>query len=55
MLEDIRKHPELKPRPEFVEMTREEQMKYLWEQNAIKMKLNPERYFKTLESSLMNP
>lgn len=31
MLEDILKHPELKPTPEYIEMTREEQMKWSWQ------------------------
>jgi hypothetical protein len=31
MVENMRKYPELKATPEYLEMTREEQMKWIWE------------------------
>jgi hypothetical protein len=52
---DIRKHSELKPTPEFFEMTREEQMKWHWTKLKKMMEINPDLYFKNVESGLMMP
>lgn len=54
-IDDVRKYPELQPTPEFVEMTRLEQMKYLWERHAIRMKIDPKRYLYDSESSITYP
>ena len=55
MIEDIKKHPELQAQPQFLEMTREEQMKWIWQLKKNQMKINPERYFYQIESSLHMP
>jgi hypothetical protein len=54
MLENLRKHPELKPTPYFLEMTREEQMKWMWELHEKQMKIDPELYF-NIEAGLTMP
>lgn len=55
MVEDARNNPDTLPTPEFIEMTREEQMKWHWERHNKMMKINPDRYFKKIESGLTMP
>lgn len=55
LIEHMRKHPELVASPEFIEMTREEQMKYIWQIKKKQMEVDPDRYFYKVESGVMMP
>lgn len=54
--EDIKRHPkELQIPDNFVEWTREEQMKWHWQRKQKLLEINPERYFLNVEPGLMAP
>ena len=55
LVENVKKHPELKATPEFFEMTREEQMRWYWEHLKKQMEVDPKLYFHDNEGQLEVP
>jgi hypothetical protein len=55
LLSDVRKHPELKMPPEYVEWTRSEQMEWHWRRHKKLKEIDPVKYYESVESGMTMP